>query len=67
MVEGRHGKEERKAQLSWSMFLMKLVNHTLVSRTGLREVKLSGNEAGLLFQRKIKRHGISSAAKLITT
>lgn len=44
---------------------MKLANHRLVSRTGLREMKLSGNEAGLLFQSKVQTHGIRSAAKQI--
>lgn len=45
---------------------MKLVNHRLVSRMGLREVKLHGNGAGLLFQSKVQTHGISSAAKHIS-
>lgn len=44
---------------------MKLVNHRLVVRMGLREVKLSGNEAGLLFQSKVQTPGISSAVKHI--
>lgn len=44
---------------------MKLVNHRLVFRMGLREVKLSGNEAGLLFQSKVQTPGISSAVKHI--
>jgi len=42
---------------------MKMVEHGLVSRRGLREVNTSGNETGLLFQSKIPRSGVSNAVK----
>lgn len=42
---------------------MTVVEHSLVSRRGLREVNPSGNEAGLLFQSTVPRPGVNKAVK----
>lgn len=42
---------------------MKVAEHRLVSSRGLREVNPNRNEAGLLFQSKVPRPGVSNAIK----
>lgn len=39
---------------------MKVVEHRAVSRKGLREVNPDEHEAGLLFQSKVPRSGVSN-------